>query len=188
MKIDKPYIKFASAWILLFCIQAAFAQGVQTGRNVGDRGYLLGFGDVIEVTVYGEDDLSMQLKINGDGPVNYAFAGKLSLASKTVATVEQEITELLRDGYLIDPRVSVAVAQYRPFFIVGSIRKPGSYPFQPGMTVRKAISMAGGLEERASSHKWFLVAEGASKDNRHKVRENDPVKPGDTIAIEESFF
>ena len=174
--------------IFLVCFQVALAQPATPGAGQDTRDYVLGMGDVIEVMVYGEDDLSMQLKVGGTGVVNYAFVGRLSLAGKTVAAVEQGITERLKGDYLINPLVNVMVIQYRPFFIMGMVVSPGSYPYQPGLTVRRAITLAGGLKEGASSRKWFLIAERAPIDSRQKVTEDDSVNPGDTITIEESFF
>lgn len=174
--------------MFLVCLQAASAQPAAPGAGLDNRDYVLDIGDVIEVTVYGEDDLSVQLKVSGTGVVNYAFVGTLSLVGKTVAGVEQEITKRLLGDYLIDPRVTVIVTQYRPFFITGMVANPGSYPYQPGLTVRRAITIAGGLKEGASPRKWFLIAERAPEDSRQRVSEDHPVKPGDTITIEESFF
>ena len=180
--------KLTFVLLLLFWCQPSLAQAELSGAAQENRSYVLDIGDVIEVTVYGEDDLSMPLEINGTGVVNYSFVGRLALLGKTVAVVEQEITELLKGDYLLRPEVSVMVTKYRPFFIMGMVLSPGSYPYQPGLTVRRAITIAGGLTPGASSSKWYLIAERASKDARHKVSEDDPVNPGDTITIEESFF
>lgn len=174
--------------LVLFLAQAALAQADLAAAGADSRNYVLDIGDVVDVTVYGEDDLSMRMKVEGTGTVNYAFVGRLALVGKSVAALENEITERLRGDYLVSPVVSVVVTEYRPFFIMGMVAKPGSYPYQPGLTVRRAITIAGGLKPGASSNKWFLVAERAPKDSRRKVDEDDLVKPGDTITIEESFF
>jgi polysaccharide export outer membrane protein len=150
--------------------------------------YRLSAGDVIEVRVYDEDDLSMKLSIPGNGRVDYAFVGELMMIGKTVGVVEKEIYDLLLGDYLIEPTVSVSVVTYRDFYVYGEVARPGSYAWQPGLTVRKVITLAGGLKERASGSKWYLVPEGGSESERRKVTKDDLVRPGDTLTIEQSFF
>jgi polysaccharide export outer membrane protein len=174
---------FSRFLILLLLPAAAFAQGVP---SEGD--YVLAPGDVVQVRVYGEDDLSMELAVPGSGRVEYAFVGEFELAGKSVRTVQQEIHDRLLGDYLIEPRVSVSVSGYRDFYVYGEVASPGGYDWEPGLTVRKVITLAGGLKERASGSKWYLVPEGASEANRIKVDEDYPVQPGDTLTIEQSFF
>ena len=150
--------------------------------------YRLAPGDVIQVKVYDEEDLTMELAIPGNGLADYAFVGELSLAGKTVAEVEKEIYQLLLGDYLIEPTVSVSVVTYRDFYVYGEVRRPGSYPWQPGLTVRKVITLAGGLQERASGSKWYLVSEGDNERDRRKVTADDFIRPGDTLTVEQSFF
>jgi len=120
--------------------------------------------------------------------VDYAFVGELVLAGKTVAQVQQEIHQRLLGDYLIDPKVSVSVARYRNFYVYGEVARPGGYAWEPGLTMRKVITLAGGLKERASGSKWYLVPEGGGEADRRRVSEDDPVAPGDTVTIEQSFF
>jgi len=150
--------------------------------------YRLAAGDSIEVRVYGEDDLSMRLDIPGTGRVEYAFVGTFDLAGKTLRQVRDEFYQRLLGDYLIEPRVSVSVVRYRNFYIYGEVARPGGYAWEPGLTVRKVITLAGGLKERASGSKWFLVPEGGSQEDQRRVSEDDRVGAGDTITIEQSFF
>ena len=168
--------------LLLFPVAGPAQQG-----GVGD-GYLLGTGDVIYIRVYGEDDLTMRLAVPDDGTVRYAFVGDFALEGKTIDDVEAEITRRLKGDYLIDPQVSVSVVEYRDFFVQGAVGRTGGIPWQPGLTVRTAISLAGGLRERASRSKWYLVPEGGTEQDRRRVSEDDPVNPGDTLIVEQSFF
>jgi polysaccharide export outer membrane protein len=154
----------------------------------GQGDYRLAAGDTIEVRVYGEDDLSLQLDVPPGGPVDYAFVGPFELAGKTVRAVQQEIYDRLLGDYLADPKVSVSVVRYRNFYVYGEVARPGSYAWEPGLTVRKVITLAGGLKERASGSKWYLVPEGGSEGERRRVSEDDAVGPGDTLTIEQSFF
>jgi len=154
----------------------------------GQGDYRLAAGDTVQIRVYGEDDLSVPLDVPASGPVDYAFVGELEPAGKTVAALQQEITQRLRGDYLVDPKVSVTVAKYRNFYVYGEVARPGGYAWEPGLTVRKVITLAGGLKERASGSKWFLVPEGGGEAERRRVTEDDAVGPGDTLTVEESFF
>ena len=150
--------------------------------------YRLEAGDVMQIRVYGEDDLTMTLSIPGNGRIDYAFVGEFQVAGKTVNAVQEEFYQRLLGDYLIEPRVSVSVASYRDFYIYGAVARPGGYAWEPGLTVRKVITLAGGLKERASNSKWYLVPENAGEGQRRKVSEDDLVQPGDTLTVEESFF
>ena len=154
----------------------------------GQGDYRLAAGDTIQIRVYGEDDLSLELAVPSGGPVEYAFVGEFELAGKTVRALQEEIYQRLLGDFLIDPRVSVSVVNYRNFYIYGEVARPGSYSWEPGLTVRKVITLAGGLKERASGSKWYLVPEDGSEGDRIKVNEDYPVQAGDTLTIEQSFF
>ena len=154
----------------------------------GQGDYRLAAGDTIQVRVYGEDDLSMSLDVSSNGRVEYAFVGEFELAGKTVRSVQEEIHQRLQGDYLVEPRVSVSVTKYRNFYVYGEVGRAGGYAWEPGLTVRKVITLAGGLKERASGSKWYLVPEGGSEDDRIKVDEDYPVQAGDTLTIDQSFF
>ncbi|TCS71925.1 polysaccharide export outer membrane protein [Sulfuritortus calidifontis] len=151
--------------------------------------YKLGAGDLISIIVFGEEDLSKQkIRLTDAGTVPYPVLGEIQIAGLTVGDLERKITEGLRGRYLVNPRVSVQIEEYRPFYINGMVFKPGGYPFQPGLTVRKAASIAGGFRERASLQKIFIIREGDPTQRPQKVDLNTAVNPGDIITVEESFF
>lgn len=170
--------------LLLFLLPT----GATAQENALESHYRLAPGDVIEMRVYGEEDLSMRLPVPPHGGVDYAFVGELDLAGKSVSGIEQEIHDRLEGEYLVEPRVSVSVVSYRNVYVYGAVARPGGYAWEPGLNVRKVITLAGGLRERASGKKWFLVPEGGTEDDRRRVDEDAPVNPGDTLTIEESFF
>lgn len=151
--------------------------------------YRLGTGDVISINVFGEDDLKKEkIRLSDAGTISYPVLGELPVRGKTVGDLEKIVTEGLRGRYLVNPRVSVTIDEYRPFFINGQIEKGGSYPYQPGLTVRRAATVAGGFKERASLSKIFVVREGDPSNTPVKVDLNAPIYPGDMITVEESFF
>ncbi|MHA1569280.1 MAG: polysaccharide biosynthesis/export family protein [Alphaproteobacteria bacterium] len=167
-----------AALLLLGC-GVAFAQK-------GVAGYRLGSGDVIAISVYGEEDLSIEERIHDDGIIAYPFLGELKVGGRRIAEVEQYITKGLKGDYLVDPRVRVTIREYRPFFIHGEVESPGGYPYQPGLTVRKAMSLAGGLTERASKSKITVIREGRNAPLPLSI--DDSLGPGDIINVPQSFF
>jgi len=124
--------------------QQATQTATQASADVPD-GYLLGEGDRISIQVFDEPDLTMESQLGASGTINYSYLGDLQVAGKTSQQVERQITQLLQDGYLVNPSVNVTILGYRPFFINGEVRSPGSYPYQPGLTLDKAIALAGGF-------------------------------------------
>ncbi len=157
-------------------------------QDIDQGDYRLSAGDTIYIRVYGEDDLSMRLAVPGNGMVRYAFVGDFDLKGKTIDQLEKEFHQRLLGDYLINPQVSINIAEFRDFFIQGAVAKTGGISWQPGLSVRTAITLAGGLKDRASKSKWYLVPEGGSESDRRKVSEDDLVGPGDTLIIDESFF
>jgi len=160
---------------------------VQT-NNAPPAGYLLGEGDRISIQVFDEPDLTMESLIGASGMISYSYLGDLQVAGKSSQQVENQITQLLQDGYLVNPSVNVTVLDYRPFFINGEVRSPGSYPYQPGLTLDKAIALAGGLTDRASTRKMFIQKAANSGQDEQKASMQTKVAPGDIISIKEGFF
>jgi polysaccharide export outer membrane protein len=151
--------------------------------------YELAAGDVITIRVFGEDDLSRdKIRLSDAGTIPYPALGEIRALGLTIGELERRITAGLKNGYLVNPRVSVQIEEYRPFYINGMVDKPGGYPYQPGLTVLKASSLAGGFKERASFSKITIIREKAPSATREKATLNTPVYPGDTIFVDESFF
>lgn len=149
--------------------------------------YILGPGDKILIQVYGEADLNVESLLGNSGKINYPFLGELNVSGLTVKQVEELVSNGLKGDYLINPNVFAQVVEHRPFYIHGEVKKPGAYPYNPGMTINQAIALAGGLTERASEEKIFLYKEGNNSD-QSKVNLDTKVAAGDTIKIEQRFF
>ncbi|HTQ98855.1 MAG TPA: polysaccharide biosynthesis/export family protein [Candidatus Acidoferrum sp.] len=149
--------------------------------------YTLGVGDVIKIFVFNEPDLNQdRVLITDTGTIQFTFLGEVSVIGKTVTQVQQAIVAGLSPDYLVDPKVTVSIVEYRPFYLTGEVNKPGSYPYQPGLTLRQAVTIAGGLTERASKSKMTVVSIG--KTEPVKVDMDYEIKPSDTITIDQSFF
>lgn len=164
---------------VVLCISAAKAQTSLSS-------YTFGPGDSLKISVYQEPDLSVTAEISQQGLVDMPLLGSLKLAGLTQQQAKQLLEEKLRDGYLVAPSVSITVNTYRPFFIYGEVRNPGSYPYQPDITVEQAIALAGGLLDRASRKEWHLQR-GSEKDTSTATADT-VLMPGDVIKIDKSFF
>src|SRR6202051_3350442 len=140
------------SFVLLLWRAAAAALAEPTDSN-----YRLGPGDRIIIKVFGEEDLSMDVRLHDTGRLNYPFLGELVVQGLTVAELEQLITRGLKDSYLRDPAVTVSIAEYRPFFLHGEVQKPGGIPYQPRLTVERAIALGGGFTERAARSQFEAV-------------------------------
>jgi polysaccharide export outer membrane protein len=151
--------------------------------------YKLASGDVITIRVFGEDDFTKEkIRLNDAGTIMFPALGEVNVLGQTIGDLERLITNGLKGRILVDPKVSVQIEEYRPFYINGMVEKPGAYPFQPGMTVRKAASLAGGFKERASLNKIYIFRENDTAHHPEKADLNSIVGPGDSLTVEESFF
>lgn len=170
--------------LLAVWIVCAGAQGAAASES-----YLLNAGDQIRIHVYGETDLSFpSLLVGHNGVISYPFLGDMTVSGMTVSDVQQQLVDGLRPDYLIDPRVSVSVVKYRPFFVNGEVRSPGGLDFQPGLTLRKAVSLAGGFTERANKKEILVITDRDAESQERKVSLDYQVQPGDIITIQQSFF
>lgn len=162
--------------------------GLVYAQGVDESSYVLDSGDRISIQVFDEQDLSMEAVIDSNGIINYSFLGGLEVRGKTTEQIEQRITELLKDGYLVNPSVNVTVTGYRLFYISGEVNKPGGYPYVPGLNLEQAVAMAGGMTDRASKRKMYLIKGKSADKRRTRVKFSTTIDPGDTITIEEGFF
>jgi polysaccharide biosynthesis/export protein VpsN len=170
--------KFIALFLFLFIPIITVASDLQK--------YTLSTGDKIKILVYGENDLTLEITLDDDGIISYPFLGDIMVKGLSLGEVENKIKAGLLDGYIHKPNVNVSIIEYRPFFVNGEVKKDGAYPFQPGLTVQQAISIAGGLTERASKKNIFVIHKNSL--NRIRVKKSDLLQPGDTLSIEESFF
>lgn len=175
----KKYTCLAAFFLFLYGLQANSA-------DIALSEYQLGSGDHVSIHVFGEENLSLDVILSDAGTISYPFLGELLIKGKTLGELESMIVLGLKGPYLIDPKVNVTVIEYRQFYIHGEVKESGGYAFQPGLTVRKAVTLAGGFTERASKNKIYIVRDG--KSDPIWVELNARVTPGDTITVEDSFF
>lgn len=161
---------------------------VATGGSGPSQEYVLGIGDRVKLTVYGEADLSGDYEVGSTGVISLPLIGDVHAAGQTARAFEQAVRSRLSQGYLRDPRVSAQVANYRPFFILGEVSKPGSYPYVNGMTVVNAVALAGGYTYRADRKGITIKRTNDPERKEQPIAEEETVMPGDVLHIPERFF
>ncbi|MDO8288384.1 MAG: polysaccharide biosynthesis/export family protein [Parvibaculum sp.] len=149
--------------------------------------YRLGAGDKLRVGVFGEPDLSGEFDVPGNGNVSLPLIGQVKASGLTLSEFEGEIREKLQEGYLTNPKVTVEVLNYRPFYIIGEVGKPGEYPYTDGMTVLNAVAVAGGFTYRANDSQVYITRNGG-EEAAYQVGQSIRVLPGDIVRVPERFF
>lgn len=152
--------------------------------------YTLAPGDKLRITVFGEETLTGEYGVTGSGDVSFPLIGNIKVAGRTIEALQTELTTKLGNGYLEDPRVSAEIINYRPFYILGEVSRPGQYDFAVGLTIQQAVAAAGGFTYRANSKKVYLKRAMDTREMIVDLRETPsfPVRPGDTIRVGERFF
>jgi protein involved in polysaccharide export with SLBB domain len=174
---------------LLAGLTPAAAQSADpTGASVAES-YRLGAGDKVRVNVFGQPELSGDFVIDGTGLVQLPLVGQVKALGLTARQFEAEITNALKTGeYLKDPKVSVEVANYRPFYIIGEVNKPGEYPYVNDMTILNAVALAGGFTFRADDSDVYIRRHGGTTETKYPADQSTRVEPGDIVRVGERFF
>jgi polysaccharide biosynthesis/export protein VpsN len=183
----------------VFKFVVAFGLLISAAATAAD--YTLGAGDTIRISVYGEQDLSVEeVLIDSGESLEYPYLGTIKIKNKTLRDLQEMITAGLRNGYLVDPKVTVNMVKYRNIYVNGVVNKPGGYEYQPDLTVEKAISLAGGFLAKYRKTKGIYLTKqsevkGLTQDeiqdllkNKKEADLSAPVNPGDTIYVVSSFW
>ena len=167
---------------------AASAQQPQPLQAPTASTYVLGPNDRVRVKVYGEPDITGEYEVDSTGQISIPLAGHVRAGGLTTRQLEGTITSALAKGIVRDPRVNVEVALYRPYYILGEVKKSGEFPYRLGLTVLDAVASAGGFTYRANENKVFLRRAGTSAEEVYSLDVPVPVFPGDNIRIPERYF
>ena len=150
--------------------------------------YQLDSGDQLRVVVFGQTDLSNTYSVDGGGNVAFPLVGAVPARGLTIREFEQQLGARLGARYLRNPDVTVEVAQYRPFFILGEVQNPGQYPYVAGMTIQTAAAIAGGFTSRAKTQSADISRQVSGRVVTGSVSSQYAVRPGDTITVRERLF
>lgn len=150
--------------------------------------YTLDTGDRLRVIVYSQRTLSRVYTVDDSGHISVPLVGQIKARGATTKQVENRITSYLKKNYLRDPKVSVEVATYRPFFVLGEVRQAGQFPYVVGMTAETAAAIAGGYTARADERKIRVSRVYKGRRYTLLVSKNFPIFPGDTVYVRERLF
>ena len=150
--------------------------------------YLLGPGDALQVTVFGEEDLSGPLRVNDSGTVSMPLIGPVQAAGLTVPELQHRLIGLLNTKAVKSPDVTVQINEYRPFFILGEVKNPGSYAYVPDMTVLTAVAIAGGFTFRASEDEVSVTRKRNGAASEARAGRASRILPGDVVYVFERHF
>ncbi len=169
----------ALAIVLVLCGAGAFADQPL---------YRLGSGDRIVVTVFGHEDLSGEFELDGEGRIALPLVGEVQLGQKRLREAEVLIAGQLKPDYLVNPRVSIQVANYRPFYILGEVKQPGSYPYVNGLSVVQAVAIAGGYTYRARQSRVSIQRAQDPGRQQQPAGPDTVILPGDIVNVPERYF
>ncbi|WP_225009177.1 MULTISPECIES: polysaccharide biosynthesis/export family protein [Novosphingobium] len=179
----------AGAVMLVFATGAAVASKLpERSISLEEAVYRLGVGDVLKITVFGEEKLTGTYPVSGDGQISFPLLGRIEAKGKTQRELEVLIKTQLADGFVNNPSVVVEVANFRPYYILGEVNKPGEFAFADGLTAFSAVARAGGFTYRADQKRIFIRHHDSSQEEAFRLDGGTPVLPGDTIRIPERRF
>ncbi|GHD40367.1 polysaccharide export protein [Thalassobaculum fulvum] len=150
--------------------------------------YVIGAGDRVKVTVLEIKDMTVEADVADDGTIELPLVGSVRIAGRTAPEVRTALSERLARDFIKDPKVNVEVSKYRPFYVLGQVNRPGSYPFEPEIDIRRAVAIAGGFNRRADTSSAYLVRELGDRDDRRRVDLRTRVFPGDVIEVDRRLF
>jgi polysaccharide export outer membrane protein len=153
-----------------------------------DADYRLDAGDKLRVVVYGQEGLTNTYAVSASGSITMPLIGTVPARGLTPSQLARSIADRLRNGYIREPSVAAEVESYRPFFILGEVAAPGQYPYVPNMTAESAVAIAGGFSPRARRDHVTITHATAAGTMRVVVSPATPIKPGDTIVVDERWF
>ena len=159
------------------------ASSLVLAESSGLSDYPVGSGDLLSIQVFGEADLSAELRLSDAGTLSYPFLGELRVQGLTIGQLSELIRSRLADGYLVNPNVNVTVLEYRKFYINGEIKSPGAYFYQPGLTLERAVTLAGGFTDNASESKVYVIHDGEEGEPLIKLNLGSLILPGDSVTV-----
>lgn len=150
--------------------------------------YKLGVGDQVRVIVFDEPDLSGEFAVDDSGQVSLPLVGQVRAEGYRISELKDGIVAAFKDGYLQNPRVSIEILRYRPFYISGEVEDDGEYPYVVGLTVPQAVATAGGYTRRANKNKVVIIRAGTQQRLEYPATQGTLVFPGDVLEVPERFF
>jgi polysaccharide biosynthesis/export protein len=153
-----------------------------------NRPYTLDSGDRLRIVVFGQDGLSNSYVVDASGYIAMPLIGTVLARGATTSQLSDRIADKLRQGFVKEPHVAVEIEAYRPFFILGEVTQPGQYPYVADMTVETAVAIAGGFGPRAFRKTVTVTRVIHGEQVCMTVPTSFPLRPGDTVNVQERWF
>ena len=150
--------------------------------------YTLDTGDVVRIAVYGDAELSKSYRVDDGGAIMFPLVGAVKVRGETTRMAAARLAAALANGYMRNPDVAVEVETYRPFFIQGAVKTAGQFTYVYGMTLRAAISTAGGFADTADRTRATIYRRQGDEMVKGTVSLDFPIYPGDTIVVLERWL
>ncbi|MDP8236378.1 MAG: polysaccharide biosynthesis/export family protein [Candidatus Erginobacter occultus] len=161
--------------------------------------YLINPHDLLDISVLGESDLSLTVRVSERGLISFPLLGEVRAAGYSPLQLERQLEELLGADFLVSPSVNVTVKESGTISVLGQVNKPGAFEIKGRLTVTRAIAQAGGLTSTANPNGTRLIRRYNGREETIPIRLNDilkdgdlahdlPLRPGDLIVVPESFF
>ena len=179
---------FALIVIGVCTVSPAPAETLGASAYTADSSYRLGTGDKVRVIVFDENDLGGEFQIDDGGYIRLPLIGQIRAAGYSPHELETDIASALAQGYLNAPRVSVEVTEYRPFYIIGEVNKPGQYSYVNDMTALNAIALGGGFTVEASDSSIYIRHEGQKNEQKYTADASTKILPGDVVRVPRTIF
>jgi polysaccharide export outer membrane protein len=171
-------------WVtILVLVLGLGGNALAAANSVSQSADRLGPNDLIRILVYGEEDLTVESKVAGNGTINYPLLGSVHVAGKTVGELQEYLTAQLAKGYLRFPKVTVSMVRYRNVYVSGEVKTPGGFPYEAGLTVQKALTMAGGFTEKSDKQGIKVMRLNGTTLETMPLEADTLVMPDDLIVV-----
>ena len=173
-----------------FFITGCASSGTLPALSLSTNGtsYALGAGDKLRITVYGEERLTGEYLIDGSGAIAFPLIGAVVAKGLTGPALAERLQLALSKGYLDNPSIAIDVLNFRPYYILGEVNKPGEYQFVEGLTIFSAVAKSEGFTYRADENRIFIRHKNESSETLYRLDGSTPVQPGDTVRVLERRF
>lgn len=151
--------------------------------------YRLGAGDRIKITVFDEERLSGEFAVDGAGLISAPLVGEVPAAGKTVRELQRDLETAYKEKEILKtPQISAQMLNYRPYYMLGEVVKPGEYPYIDSLSVLNAVATAGGFTYRAQTRYVYITRADTSEERKFILTPDTQVEPGDTIRVGERLL
>jgi polysaccharide export outer membrane protein len=169
-------------------VPAALAPAPVAYAEAAEGPYTLDSGDRLRIVVFGQEGLTNSYAVDAGGHIAMPLIGSVAARGLTTDALSRRVADRLRQGFIREPHVAVEIEAYRPFFILGEVTAPGQYPYVANMTVETAVAIAGGFTPRGYRRQVMISRNVEGRIVRFQVPVNCPIRPGDTVVVDERWF